>query len=305
MQAENEREENQIVQIRVCQLRTFKKHPFKVRDDEKMQELVDSIRERGIVTPVVVRPADNGEYELISGHRRTHAAGILGLETVPAIVREMTDDEAVEAMVDANLQREEILPSEKAFAYKMKLEAIDRAKGRPKNEGQVVPEYKGMKSTEIVAEDTGESYKQVQRYIRLTELIPDLLDLVDQKKLKLNPAVELSYLSMGEQVTLMDAIDDTDLIPTLSQARMIRKLKEEGKIELKNVKQILLGEIVSGETTPRKKEPEKMDPGKYISLDELRQYFPPEVTDEEIRKTVLYMAEFMMERRKKTKQGEA
>lgn len=296
MQTENVREENQIVQIRVSQLRTFKKHPFKVRDDEKMQELVDSIRERGIVTPVVVRPAEDGEYELISGHRRTHAAGILGLETVPAIIREMTDDEAVEAMVDANLQREEILPSEKAFAYKMKLEAVSRGEHQVGTRGI---------TAESIGKEGGDSRNQVFRYIRLTELIPDLLDLVDQKKLKLNPAVELSYLSMGEQVTLMDAIDDTDLIPTLSQARMIRKLKEEGKIELKNVKQILLGEIVSGETTPRKKEAEKKDPGKYISLDELRQYFPPEVTDEEIRKSVLYMAEFMMERRKKTEQGEA
>ncbi len=303
MQTENVREENQIVQIRVSQLRTFKKHPFKVRDDEKMQELVDSIRERGIVTPVVVRPTTDGEYELISGHRRTHAAGILGLETVPAIVREMTDDEAVEAMVDANLQREEILPSEKAFAYKMKLEALKRQGQRTDLTSSQIDTK--SESAQEISRETGESKAQIFRYIRLTELIPDLLDLVDQKKLKLNPAVELSYLSMGEQVTLMDAMDETEEIPSLSQARAIRKLKEEEKIELKNVKQILLGEVTFGEALPKKKELEKKDPGKYISLDELRQYFPPEVTDEEIRKSVLYMAEFMMERRKKTGQGEA
>ena len=161
MQTENVREENQIVQIEVTRLRTFKKHPFKVRDDEKMQELVDSIRERGIVTPVVVRPTADGEYELISGHRRTHAAGILGLETVPAIIREMTDDEAVEAMVDANLQREEILPSEKAFAYKMKLEAL-KHQGKAAN---LTSTQLGQKqsSVEVVAEECGESRNQVQR----------------------------------------------------------------------------------------------------------------------------------------------
>jgi len=217
----------QVVEVELSELHGFRNHPFKVLDDEKMEQMIESVRENGIIHPGLARPRDQGGYELISGHRRKHAAEAAGLETMPMVIRDLTDDEAIVVMVDANLQREEIQPSEKAFAYKMKLEAIDRKMGRPKK-GQVVPEFQGMKSTEIVAEGTGESYKQIQRYIRLTELIPDLLDMTDQKKLKLNPAVELSYITEDEQKALLEEIREGSPIPSLYQAKQIKRLQPQG-----------------------------------------------------------------------------
>ena len=201
-----EEQTGQVLEAPTEELHSFKNHPFKVLHDEKMIQTIESIRENGILVPIMVRERQEGGYEIISGHRRKYAADMVGLETVPIIIRNLTDDEAIIAMVDANLQREEILPSEKAFAFKMKLQAISRVKVRPKNEGQVVPNYQGMKSTEIVAEGTGESYKQIQRYIRLTKLLAELLDMVDAKKIKFNPAVELSYLSSHEQFTLLEVM---------------------------------------------------------------------------------------------------
>ncbi len=218
----------QVLDVPIGELFSFQNHPFKVIDDEKMQQTVDSVRENGILVPIMVRNRKEGGYEVISGHRRRHAAEIVGLEKVPVIIRNLTDDEAVIAMVDANLQREEILPSEKAFAFKMKMEAISRVKGRPKKEGQVVPNYQGMKTSEIVAEGTGESYKQIQRYIRLTELLPELLEMVDSKKIKFNPAVELSYLSPNEQYNLLEVIKADGVVPSLSQAQQIKRLSQEG-----------------------------------------------------------------------------
>ena len=182
-ESRQEQQREQVQQIPIGELFPFKNHPFKVLDDESMQRTVESVEQYGVLSPLIARPRPEGGYEIISGHRRQHAAQLAGLDTLPVIVRNMDDDAAVLLMVDSNLQRETILPSERAFAYKMKLEAIERTAGRPKNVGQVVPDYFGKRSTEVVAEGTGESYKQVQRFIRLTNLVPELLDMVDEKKI--------------------------------------------------------------------------------------------------------------------------
>ena len=186
-ESRQEQQREQVQQIPIGELFPFKNHPFKVLDDESMQRTVESVEQYGVLSPLIARPRPEGGYEIISGHRRQHAAQLAGLETLPVIVRQMDDDAAVLLMVDSNLQRENILPSERAFAYKMKLEAIERTVGRPKNVGQVVPHYFGKRSTEVVAEGTGESYKQIQRFIRLTSLIPELLNMVDEKKIALIP----------------------------------------------------------------------------------------------------------------------
>ena len=208
-ESRQEQQREQVQQIPIGELFPFKNHPFKVLDDESMQRTVESVEQYGVLSPLIARPRPEGGYEIISGHRRQHAAQLAGLDTLPVIVRQMDDDAAVLLMVDSNLQRENILPSERAFAYKMKLEAIERTVGRPKNVGQVVPDYFGKRSTEIVAEGTGESYKQVQRFIRLTNLVPELLDMVDEKKIAFNPAVELSYLDTNQQRDFLEAMQDT------------------------------------------------------------------------------------------------
>ena len=227
-ESRQEQQREQVQQIPIGELFPFKNHPFKVLDDESMQRTVESVEQYGVLSPLIARPRPEGGYEIISGHRRQHAAQLAGLETLPVIVRNMDDDAAVLLMVDSNLQRENILPSERAFAYKMKLEAIERTVGRPKNVGQVVPDYFGKRSTEIVAEGTGESYKQVQRFIRLTNLIPELLDMVDEKKIAFNPAVELSYLDESQQRDFLEAMQDTQNAPSLSQAQRLKKLAQEG-----------------------------------------------------------------------------
>ena len=208
-ESRQEQQREQVQQIPIGELFPFKNHPFKVLDDESMQRTVESVEQYGVLSPLIARPRPEGGYEIISGHRRQHAAQLAGLDTLPVIVRNMDDDAAVLLMVDSNLQRENILPSERAFAYKMKLEAIERTAGRPKNVGQVVPDYFGKRSTEVVAEGTGESYKQVQRFIRLTNLVPELLDMVDEKKIAFNPAVELSYLDESQQRDFLEAMNDT------------------------------------------------------------------------------------------------
>mgnify|MGYP000376312854 FL=1 len=227
-ESRQEQQREQVQQIPIGELFPFKNHPFKVLDDESMQRTVESVEQYGVLSPLIARPRPEGGYEIISGHRRQHAAQLAGLDTLPVIVRQMDDDAAVLLMVDSNLQRENILPSERAFAYKMKLEAIERTVGRPKNVGQVVPDYFGKRSTEIVAEGTGESYKQVQRFIRLTNLIPELLDIVDEKKIAFNPAVELSYLDESQQRDFLEAMNDTQNAPSLSQAQRLKKLAQEG-----------------------------------------------------------------------------
>lgn len=216
-----------IQQISISELHHFKDHPFKVLDDETMQRTVESVAQFGVLAPLIARPREEGGYEIISGHRRQHAAELAGLKTLPVIVRNMDDDQAVIQMVDSNLQREHILPSERAFAYKMKLEAIKRTAGRPsKNVSQIGTQ---KRSDQIMAEEMGESRNQIQRFIRFTNLIPELLDLVDQKKISFNPAVELSYLADSEQQDFLEAMQDTQNAPSLSQAQRIKKLSQEGQ----------------------------------------------------------------------------
>ena len=239
-----------------------------------MAQTVESVRENGILVPIMVRNRPEGGYEVISGHRRRHAAEIVGLKTVPVIIRDLTDDEAVIAMVDANLQREEILPSEKAFAFKMKLQAVSRVKGRPKKEGQVVPNFQGMKSTEVVAEGTGESYKQIQRYIRLTELLPDLLDMVDNKKIKFNPAVELSYITPNEQFLLLEVMKEDDVVPSLSQAQQIKKLSQEKRCTKEAIHALLAVANIKERNV-------------VIKHEIIMQYFPADVSDAEVESLIV------------------
>ncbi len=264
----------QVHDVPIRELFPFQNHPFKVLDDEKMAQTVESVRENGILVPIMVRNRPEGGYEVISGHRRKHAAEIVGLETVPVIIRDLTDDEAVIAMVDANLQREEILPSEKAFAFKMKLQAVSRVKGRPKKEGQVVPNFQGMKSTEVVAEGTGESYKQIQRYIRLTELLPDLLEMVDNKKIKFNPAVELSYITPNEQYLLLEVMKEDDVVPSLSQAQQIKKLSQEKRCTKEALHALLAVASIKERNV-------------VIKHEIIMQYFPAEASDAEIESLIV------------------
>ena len=278
-ESRQEQKWEQVQQIPIEELFPFKEHPFKVLDDEAMQRTVESVAQYGVLAPLIARPRPEGGYEIISGHRRQHAAELAGLDTLPVIVREMTDDAAVILMVDSNLQRENILPSERAFAYKMKLEAIERSVGRPKNVGQVVPDYFGKRSTEIVAEGTGESYKQVQRYIRLTNLIPELLDLVDEKKISFNPAVELSYLDEAQQRDFLQAMDETQNAPSLSQAQRMKKLAQEGKFTYEAAFAIM------GEA--KKDELDKV----VIKNDTLKKYFPRSYTPRQMEDVIIKLLE--------------
>ena len=226
-ESRQEQQREQVQQIPIGELFPFKNHPFKVLDDESMQRTVESVEQYGVLSPLIARPRPEGGYEIISGHRRQHAAQLAGLDALPVIVRQMDDDAAVLLMVDSNLQRENILPSERAFAYKMKLEAIKKQGARSDlTSGQIV--QKSKLSIERVAEDAGEGYKTVQRFIRLTNLIPELLDMVDEKKIAFNPAVELSYLDESQQRDFLEAMNDTQNAPSLSQAQRLKKLAQEG-----------------------------------------------------------------------------
>ncbi len=269
----------QVQQISIAELFPFKNHPFKVLDDESMARTVESVKQLGVTNPLIARPRPEGGYEIISGHRRQHAAQLAGLDTLPVIVREMDDDAAILLMVDSNLQRESILPSERAFAYKMKLEAIERSVGRPKNVGQVVPHYFGKRSTEIVAEGTGESYKQVQRYIRLTNLIPEMLDLVDQKRISFNPAVELSYLDEKQQRDFLEAMSDTQNAPSLAQAQRLKKLAQDGHFSY-DAAFAIMGE-------EKKSELDTVT----IKNDTLRKYFPRSYTPRQMEETIIKLLE--------------
>ena len=226
-ESRQEQQREQVQQIPIGELFPFKNHPFKVLDDESMQRTVESVEQYGVLSPLIARPRPEGGYEIISGHRRQHAAQLAGLDALPVIVRQMDDDAAVLLMVDSNLQRENILPSERAFAYKMKLEARKKQGARSDlTSGQIV--QKSKLSIERVAEDAGEGYKTVQRFIRLTNLIPELLDMVDEKKIAFNPAVELSYLDESQQRDFLEAMNDTQNAPSLSQAQRLKKLAQEG-----------------------------------------------------------------------------
>ena len=242
-ESRQEQQREQVQQIPIEELFPFKNHPFKVLDDESMQRTVESVEQYGVLSPLIARPRPEGGYEIISGHRRQHAAQLAGLENLPVIVRQMDDDAAVLLMVDSNLQRENILPSERAFAYKMKLEAIKNQGARSDlTSGQIV--QKSKLSIERVAEDAGEGYKTVQRFIRLTNLVPELLDMVDEKKIAFNPAVELSYLDESQQRDFLEAMNDTQNAPSLSQAQRLKKLAQEGHFSY-DVAFAVMGDVCS------------------------------------------------------------
>ena len=228
----------QVLDVPINELFPFQNHPFKVLDDEKMAQTVESVRENGILVPIMVRERPEGGYEVISGHRRRHAAEIVGLEKVPIIIRNLTDDEAVIAMVDSNLQREEILPSEKAYAYKMKMDAL-KHQGKRSSDATCSQVGNKAKTAISVGEAAGDSKNQVYRYIRLTELLPELLDLVDQKKIKMNPAVELSYILPEEQGLLLEVMKEDEVIPSLSQAQQIKRLSQEKKCTKESLHTVL------------------------------------------------------------------
>ena len=266
--------EETALDLEVEKIRSFKNHPFKVVDDEKMQDLVESIRVNGILSPVLVRPIGNDIYEMVSGHRRMHAAMILGMEKIPAIIREMTDDEAVVKMVDANIQREELLPSEKAFAYKMKMDAVRRQAGRPRKENSVQngQNYFGKVSREIVAEQTGESSQQVRRFIRLTELIPELLDYVDQRRIQFTVAVEISYIDHEVQKWLYEYIRDNGMV-RMNQITLLRTQLQVGAITQTKMIGIL------NESQPGRVPTSKVT----FTEKKLREYFPPTYTTTQMR----------------------
>ena len=266
--------EESALEIEIIKIRSFKNHPFKVVDDEKMQDLVESIRVNGVLSPVLVRPIGNDIYEMVSGHRRMHAAELLGMESIPAIIREMTDDEAIVKMVDANIQREELLPSEKAFAYKMKREAIKRQAGRPfkNNSGQNGPNYLGKASRDVLAQELGESSKQIHRYIRLTELIPELLDYVDQKHLQFTVGVEISYIDQEVQKWLFEYIKENGAVK-LNQITLLRSQLQSGAITQAKMISILNG------SQPGKAPFSKVT----FTEKKLREYFPSQYTTAQMR----------------------
>ena len=273
-ESRQEQQREQVQQIPIGELFPFKNHPFKVLDDESMQRTVESVEQYGVLSPLIARPRPEGGYEIISGHRRQHAAQLAGLDALPVIVRQMDDDAAVLLMVDSNLQRENILPSERAFAYKMKLEAIKNQGARSDlNSGQIV--QKSKLSIERVAEDAGEGYKTVQRFIRLTNLIPELLDMVDEKKIAFNPAVELSYLDESQQRDFLEAMNDTQNAPSLSQAQRLKKLAQEGHFSY-DVAFAVMGE-------EKKDELDKV----VIKNDTLRKYFPRSYTPKQMEDTII------------------
>ena len=264
-----------VVMLPLEAIHPFKNHPFRIVDDEEMQKTAESIREYGVLVPAIVRPLENGEYEMISGHRRRYASMLAGKETMPVIVREMDDDTATILMVDSNLQREHILPSERAKAYQMKVEAMERIKGRPKKEGQLVPNYFGKKTTDVIGEEIGQSGKQVQRFIRLTSLIPPILDMVDQKQISFNPAVELSYLKPEEQETFLEAMDEAQAAPSLSQAQRLKKLSQDGNFSLNTAREIM-NEVKKGDL-------ERVT----FRNEQLRKYFPRSYTTQQMQDTII------------------
>ena len=272
-ESRQEQQREQVQQIPIGELFPFKNHPFKVLDDESMQRTVESVEQYGVLSPLIARPRPEGGYEIISGHRRQHAAQLAGLDTLPVIVRQMDDDAAVLLMVDSNLQRENILPSERAFAYKMKLEAL-------KNQGarsDLTSSQLGMKlqALDIVGQETGDSRNQVHRFIRLTSLIPELLDMVDEKKIAFNPAVELSYLDTNQQRDFLEAMNDTQNAPSLSQAQRLKKLAQEGHFSY-DVAFAVMGE-------EKKDELDKV----VIKNDTLRKYFPRSYTPKQMEDTII------------------
>ena len=279
-ESRQEQQREQVQQIPIGELFPFKNHPFKVLDDESMQRTVESVEQYGVLSPLIARPRPEGGYEIISGHRRQHAAQLAGLDTLPVIVRQMDDDAAVLLMVDSNLQRENILPSERAFAYKMKLEAIKNQGARSDLTcGQIGHKLNGAKARDIVADESGDNARNVQRFIRLTNLIPELLDMVDEKKIAFNPAVELSYLDEAQQRDFLEAMNDTQNAPSLSQAQRLKKLAQEGHFSY-DVAFAVMGE-------EKKDELDKV----VIKNDTLRKYFPRSYTPKQMEDTIIKLLE--------------
>ena len=287
-ESRQEQQREQVQQIPIGELFPFKNHPFKVLDDESMQRTVESVEQYGVLAPLIARPRPEGGYEIISGHRRQHAAQLAGLETLPVIVRNMDDDAAVLLMEDSNLQRENILPSERAFAYKMKLEAMKHQAGRPTqdNYSQVGNNF-GTLSSEEMAEELGTSKNQIFRYIRLTNLVPELLDMVDEKKISFNPAVELSYLDTNQQRDFLEAMNDTQNAPSLSQAQRLKKLAQEGHFSY-DVAFAVMGE-------EKKDELDKV----VIKNDTLRKYFPRSYTPKQMEDTIIKLLEQWQRKRQR------
>ena len=270
-----------VQEIPLGELHPFRNHPFKVKDDAAMQDTVDSVREYGVLVPAIARPDPGGGYELIAGHRRHHASELAGKETMPVIIRDLDDDAATIIMVDSNLQREELLPSERAFAYKMKLDAMKRQAGRPmkENRDQVGHNFSGKRTVELIAENAPDSRNQIQRYIRLTELIPTLLDMVDERKIAFNPAVELSYLKKEEQTLLLEAMDSEQATPSLSQAQRIKKFSQQKMLSLDVMRAVM-------------SEEKKTDLDRVTLKNEtLRRYFPKSYTPKQMEDTIIKLLE--------------
>ena len=272
-----------VMEIPLSELHPFKDHPFKVKDDDAMMETADSIRQYGVLVPAIARPDPNGGYELVAGHRRHRASELAGKETMPVIVRDLDDDQATIIMVDSNLQRESLLPSERAFAYKMKLEAIKHQGARTDlTSAQVGPK---LTAAEKIAENSPDSKSQIKRFIRLTELIPELLDMVDEKKIAFNPAYELSFLKKEEQVNLLDAMDSEQATPSLSQAQRLKKFSQEGRLNIDVMRAIMSEE--------KKSDLDKVT----FTSDTLRKYFPKSYTPARMQETIIKLLEQWQRRR--------
>ena len=277
-----------IQEIPLSELHPFKNHPFKVKDDEAMMETADSITQYGVLVPAIARPDPEGGYELVAGHRRHRASELAEKETMPVIVRDLDDDAATIIMVDSNLQRESLLPSERAFAYKMKLDAMKHQGERVDLTcSQVGNKLEGKKSSEILAEQVGQSKNQIFRYIRLTELIPELLDMVDEKKIALNPAYELSFLKKEEQVDLLDAMDSEQATPSLSQAQRLKKYSQEGHLTL-DMMRVIMGE-------EKKSDLDRVT----FTSDTLRKYFPKSYTPQRMQETIIKLLEAWQKKRQR------
>lgn len=274
-----------IKQVRLSQLFPFERHPFKVNNDAEMLKIVESVKQYGVLSPAIVRPLPDGGYELVSGHRRKRACELAGLETMPVIVRELDDDAAAILVVDSNLQREGLLPSERAFAYKLKLEALRHQGERTDLTSRQVGDK--LKAADKVGEDVGESARQIQRYIRLTELIPPLLDMVDERKIAFNPAYELSFLKQDEQRLLLDAMDSEQATPSLSQAQRLKQFSQRGELTAEVMRAIMSEE--------KKPEIDRIT----ITGDRLRKYFPRSYTPKQMEETIIKLLEQWQKRRKR------
>lgn len=278
-----------VLDIPLSEISDFPNHPFKVKADEAMLEMADSVKQYGVLVPGLVRPKADGGYEMVAGHRRKKASELAGRETMPCIVRNLDDDEATIIMVDSNLQRENILPSEKAFAYKMKLEAMKRQAGRPSKENSVQVElnFKGQQSRDILAKQTGESGPQIYRYIRLTELIPSILEMVDEKRIAFNPAVEISYLTENEQQDLYKTMQSEDCTPSLSQAQRMKKLSQDGRLNIDVIFSILT------EEKPNQKE--KF----HIQRERIDRFFPKNFTEKQKEDLIVQLLESWYKKRQR------